>query len=110
MEDEDDDKFVLSSIMKAKRTMVRQQQPVGTSLRKRTRKPIQPPKDILEISPDKGDSTRRNLPKTKVKVAALPPEISQIPDASKLDVFRTWLKTGLLKRVGSTYARKKYFL
>ena len=64
----------------------------------------------MEISPDKGDSTRKNLPKKKVKVPALPADISHPPDAAKLDVFRAWLNRGLLKRVGSAYAPTEYCL
>ena len=90
--------------------MVPQQHLVGTRTCKRTHKPIQPPKEIIELSLDKGDSMRKDLPKEKVKVLALPKNISHPPDEAKLDVFRVWLNKGLLKRVVSVYAPIKYYL
>ena len=108
MEDEDD--FVLPSRVKGRRSMAPQQHPVNTSRPKRTCKLSQRAKDVIELSPDKGDSTRKNLPKKKVKVPPLPKEISHPPDDGKLVVFRVWLKKGLLKRVGPGYAPTEYCL
>ena len=86
MEDEDD--FVLSSHVKGKRSTVPQQHPVDTSQPKRTCKPSQRAKDLIELSPDKGDSTRKNLPKKKVNVPALPEDISHPPDEG------SWMYSG----------------
>ena len=83
---------------------------MDTSRQKRTRKSSQRAKDIIELSPDKGDSMRKNLPKKKVKVPALPEDISHPPDDRKLVVFRVWLNKGLLKRVGPGYAPTEYWL
>ena len=82
-----------------------------TSHPKRTRKPSQRAKDatIIELSPDKGDSMRK-MPKKKVKVLALPEEISYTPGDGKLVVFKEWLNKGLLKRVEPEYALTKYCL
>ena len=77
---------------------------------KRTRKPSQRAKDVIELSPDKGDSMRKNLPKKKAKVPTLPEKISDPPDDGKLVVFRVWLKKGLLKRVRHGYAPTEYCL
>ena len=83
---------------------------MGTRTRKRTCKPSQPLEDVIELSPDKGDITRKNLPKEKVKVSALPEDISHPPDKAKLDIFRVWLNKRLLKSVGFVYAPTEYCL
>ena len=83
---------------------------MDTSHPKRTYKPSQRAKDVIELSFDKGDSKRKNLPKKKVKVPALPVDLSYPPDDGKLVVFRVWLKKGLLKRVGPGYAPTEYCL
>ena len=86
---EGEDNFVLPSYVKGKRSMFPQQHPVETSHPKRTHKPSQRAKDatIIVLSPDKGDSMRK-MPKKKVKVLALPEEISDPPGEETLVVFR----------------------